>query len=143
MAKRGAGNPLLYIALPSGQQGGRRSGRTLLIGSWNARGCRTCETKGSEIGSVMLEQNLVVLALSETKVKGKGARIFRSVVGRVSGVVKGNAREGVALHLSKRWLEGVVEYSEVSAWLMWVKAMFGGEFWVFVSAYGPWSERSD
>ena len=40
-------------------------------------------------------------------------------------------------------LEGVVEYGEVSARLMWVKVKFGGEFWVFVSAYGPGSERSE
>ena len=39
---------------------------TLLIGSGNVRGCSPCETKRSEIGSVML----IVFALSETKVKG-------------------------------------------------------------------------
>ena len=50
--------------------------------------------------------------------KGKGECIFGSVVGRVSGVVEGRAREGVVLLLSKRMLEGVVEYREVSARLM-------------------------
>ena len=88
-------------------------GTTLLIGSWNERGCSTCETKRSEIGSVMLERKLEVLALSETKVKGKGERIFGSVVGRESGVVNGHAREGVALLLSKRVLEGAIEYSRM------------------------------
>ena len=77
------------------------------------RGCSTWETKRSEIGSVMFERKLRVLALSETKVKGKGEQIFESVVGRVSGVVNGHAREGVALLLSKLVLEGVVEYREV------------------------------
>ena len=62
-------------------------------------------------------------------------------VGRVSGVVNGHAWEGVALLLSKRVLKGVVVYREVSARLMWVKVKFGGEFWVFVSAYGPGSEE--
>ena len=57
------------------------------------------------------------------------------MVVKVSGVVNGHAREGVALLLSKRVLEGVVEYREVSDRLMWVKVKFGGEFWVFVSAY--------
>ena len=45
---------------------------------------------------------MVVLALIETKVKGKRELILRSVVGRVSGVVIVHAREGIALLLSKR-----------------------------------------
>ena len=51
------------------------------------RGCSTCETKRNKIDGVMLERKLDVLALCETKVEGKGECIFRSVVGRVSGVV--------------------------------------------------------
>ena len=81
--------------------------------------------------------NGVRLAVSETKVKGKGERIFGSLVGRLSGVVNGHARKVVALLLNKRVLEGVVEYREVSARLMWVKVKFGGELWVFVRAYCP------
>ena len=60
--------------------------------------------------------------------KGKGERIFGSVVGRVSGVVNGHAKEGVAFLLSKRVLEGVVEYKEVSARPICVKVKFGEEF---------------
>ena len=40
------------------------------------------------------------------------------MVRRMSGVVKGPAREGVALLLSKRELEGVVEYRDVSTRVM-------------------------
>ena len=47
------------------------------------------------------------------------------------------------LLLSKRVLERIVEYKEVSERLMWVKIMVGGLFWVFISAYGPGSERSE
>ena len=87
----------------------------------------------------MLERKLQVLAFIETKMKGKECN-FESVVGRVSGVVNGRAREGVALLLGKRVQEGVVEYRELSDRLMWVKVKFGREFWVFVRAYGPGSE---
>ena len=38
-----------------------------------------------------------VLALCETKMKGKGEVAFGEVTGRVSGVERGRAREGVAL----------------------------------------------
>ena len=91
----------------------------------------------------MFERKLNVLALSETKVKGNGKRIFGSVVGRVSGVVNEHCRERVALLLTKRVLEGFVDYREVSARLMWVNVKFGEEFLVFVRAYGPGSEKSE
>ena len=38
-------------------------------------------------------------AISETKLKGRGAVMFGEVVGRMSGVEEGRAREGVALLL--------------------------------------------
>ena len=70
-----------------------------------------------------------MLASSKTKVQGKGECLLGSVVGRVSRVVNGRAREGVALLLSKRVLDGVVEYREVSTRLMLVQAKFGGDVW--------------
>ena len=111
----GAGNPLLCIAPPSRQQDRIGRGRqtpdaALLIGSGNVRLCSTCETKRSEIGSVTLERKLTVLALSETKVKGKGECKFGSAVRRVSGVVNGRARKDVVSHLSNQVLDGVVKY---------------------------------
>ena len=59
-------------------------------------------------------------ALIETKLKGKGEVIFGEVVGGVSGVAVGSAREGVALLLSGRLMRCVVEWKEVSSRLMWV-----------------------
>ena len=55
-------------------------------------------------------------ALSETKLKVKG-----EVVGWVSGVAGGRAREGVALLLSEWLMRCVVEWKEVSSMLMWVR----------------------
>ena len=43
------------------------------------------------------------------------------MVGRVYGEVNERARDGVALLLSKRVLEGELEYREISARLMLVK----------------------
>ena len=60
--------------------------------------CSTNEVKKGEIGKMFLRRRYDVCALSETKLKGKG-----EVVGRVSGVAGGRAREGVALLLSG-WL---------------------------------------
>ena len=62
------------------------------------RGCRTNEVKKGEIGKMFLRRRLDVCALSETKLKGKC-----EVVGWVSGVAGGRAREEVSLLLSG-WL---------------------------------------
>ena len=86
---------------------------------------------------------LDVLALSETKMKGKGEREFGEVTGRVSRVESGRAKEGVALLLSEGMLRKVVEWKEVSSRLMWVRVRLGKECWAFVSAYGPGSEKSE
>ena len=59
------------------------------------RGCSTNEAKKGEIGKMFLWWRFDVCALSEPKLNGKG-----EVVGRVSGVAVGRAREGVALLLS-------------------------------------------
>ena len=68
-----------------------------------------------------------VLALCETKMKGKGEVAFGEVTGRVSGVERGRAREGVALLLSE-WMENkVVEWKEMSSRLMWVRVRMGRE----------------
>ena len=84
-----------------------------------------------------------VLALCEMKMKGKGEVAFGEVTGRVSGVERGRAREGVALLLSEQMVNKVVEWKEVSSRLMWVRVRMGRECWAFVSAYGPGCERSE
>ena len=74
-----------------------------------------------------------VLALCETKMKGKGEVAFGEVTGRMSGVERGRAREGVALLLSEWMGNKVVEWKEVSSRLMWVRVRMGRECWAFVS----------
>ena len=61
------------------------------------RGCSTNEANKGEIGKMFLRRRFDVCALNETKLKGKGEVMFGEVVGWVSGVAVGRAREGVAL----------------------------------------------
>ena len=84
-----------------------------------------------------------VLALCETKMKGTGEVAFGEVIGRISGVKDGHAREGVGLILSEWMKELVVEWKEVSSRLLWVRIRLGRECWAFISAYGPGCERSE
>ena len=79
-------------------------------------GCSTNELKKGEISKMFVRRRFDVCALSETKLKGNG-----EVVGRVSGVAGGRAKEGVALLLSG-WLRlCVVELKELSSRLMSVR----------------------
>ena len=92
--------------------------QSLNIGVFNVRGCSTNEAKKGEFCKIFLRRRFDVCALSETKLKGKGEVMFVEVVGRVSGVAVGRAREGVALLLSGRLMRCVVQWKEVSSRLM-------------------------
>ena len=65
--------------------------------------------KKREIGKMSLRRMFDVCALSDTRLKGKGEVMFGEVVGRVSGVEGGRAREWVALLLSGWLMRCVVE----------------------------------
>ena len=103
--------------------------------------CSTSVGKRCEIGELFERRKLDVLALSETKMKGQGESMFGNVKGRISGIVNGRAKEGVALLLSDRMNECVTEWKEVSSRVMWVKNKWESEVWVFVSVYGPGKEH--
>ena len=70
-----------------------------VVGCLHVRGCSTIESKRCEIGCMFGRRGMDVLALCETKMKGKEVA-FGEVTGRVSGVERGKEREGVALLLS-------------------------------------------
>ena len=89
------------------------------MGSSNVRGCSTIESKRCKIGCMFGRTGMDVLAVCETKMKGKGEVAFGEVTGRVSGVERGRAREGVALLLSEWMVNKVVEWKEVSSRLVW------------------------
>ena len=126
-----------------GVAGRLTSPRTLVVGWLNVRGFSTVESKRCEIGCMFGRRGMDVLALCETKMKGKGEVAFGEVTGRVSGVERGRAREGVALLLSEWMVNKVVEWKEVSSRLMWVRVRMGRECWAFVSVYGLGCERSE
>ena len=119
------------------------SPQTLAVGSLNVRGCSTIESKRCEIGCMFGRWGTDVLALCETKMKGKGEVAFGEVTGRVSGVERGRAREGVALLLSEWMVTKVVEWKEVSSRLMWLRVRMGRECWTFVGVYGLGCETSE
>ena len=74
-------------------------------------------------------------ALSDTKLKGKGEVMFGEVVGRVSGVAGGRAREAVPLLLSGWLMRCAVEWKEVSSRLMWVRVKVERELGVYIGIW--------
>ena len=65
------------------------------------------------------------------------------MLGRVTGGDGGRGREGVGMLLSDVMKKNVKEWCEVSSRIMWLKVQLVVEKWVFVSTYGPESEKSD
>ena len=84
-----------------------------------------------------------VMALSETKMKGREEVMFGNASGRISGKLNGRAKEGVAIIVKEELKEYVREWKEISSRLMWVRMRFGADSWAFVSAYGPGSEQPE
>ena len=58
--------------------------------------------------------------------------MFGEVVGRMSGVTGGRAKEGVALLLSEWLMRCAVEWKEVSSRLMWVTVKIERELGVYI-----------
>ncbi len=85
-----------------------------ISGSLNVHGCSMNEDKREEIGR-LFEKRLDVLALSETKMKGKGETVFVNVCGRRLGVKRGRAKEGVTLLVSPEVQNNMIEWKEVSS----------------------------
>ena len=52
------------------------------MGSFNVRGCSTIESKRCEVGCMFGRRGMDVLALCETKMKGKGEVAFGEVTGK-------------------------------------------------------------
>ncbi len=132
--KQGGGirDPLLCESKPKKSQviGGARTpspkslteaSETLKIGELNVCGCSTSESERMEIGDLFKMRRMDILALNETKMKGRGEVMFGCVKGIKSGVVGDRAREGVALFVSEKVNKWVVEWKEVSSRIMWVK----------------------
>ena len=61
----------------------------------------------------------------------------------MSGVGRGRVREGVAQLLSMWLLPCILEWKEVSSRFMWAKVKIERQSWVFISANGPSSEKSE
>ena len=103
----------------------------------NVRGCNS-ECKRREMGRMMNECKLDILAVSETKMKGKGEWELIGRKGYKSGGDR--ARGGVAVVLHDEMWDCVVEHKEINERMMYIKMKMGNEKLVLVNVYAPQSQ---
>ena len=97
------------------------------------------DEKKCQIIDLFKERKLDVLALSETKVKGKGEQIWEGQRVIVSGVAERcRAREGVGIILTGRLWGKVKDFKCVSPRIVWVRLNIRGRKVVIVSVYWWW-----
>ena len=75
----------------------------LRVAGFNIRGVNDVG-KREEVGTMCRERNIDILALTETKLKGRGEKKFGDFTGMYSGVnERVRAREGVAILMKDEW----------------------------------------
>src|ERR1700755_1264346 len=118
----------------SGRNGGSE---VLKVGTLNVRGVNK-EEKREEVGVVMDQRRLDILALTETKLKGEGDLAFGKYKGMYAGVnERVRAREGVAIVMRDEWWRCVKGRGRIRARIVWVRLRLRREYWVFICAYAP------
>ena len=115
------------------------------VGSWNVNGVNE-EQKRREIVNEFNESGMDVLGLQETHLLGEGVdgrdSRWEGLKGwacwsGMSDGYKGKKKMGVALLMSERMSETVVECKSVNARICWVLCKVGINKIAFVSAYAP------
>ena len=107
------------------------------LGTWNVRGINGT-TKREQVVDVFRERKFELLALTETKLKGKG-EVSWSGINVIFGCVQEieRAKEGMAVLLNDVWHRAVVKYRCVSPRILWIKLNFSRVKVCVVVGYGP------
>ena len=94
------------------------------LGTWNVRGINDT-TKREEVVNIFKKGKSELLALTETKLKGKGEALWSEVNVIFVGVQEmERTREMVAILLNDVWHSAVVKYGCVGSRIFWIKFMF-------------------
>ena len=87
---------------------------------------------------VFREGKFESLALTETKLKGKGELSWCGVNDIIAGVEEmERTREGVAILLKGVWCSAVVDFGSVSSRILWIELKFSGVKVCMVVGYSP------
>ena len=107
------------------------------MGTWNVRGINV-EEKRREVMDVFRKGKFDLLAVTETKMKGKGEIKWCDVKCVRAGVEENErGREGVAILMSDLWYKAMVDFVCVSPRILMVKFKFEKVKVCVVVTYGP------
>ena len=112
----------------------RRNGDWVRFGAWNVRSIRGRE---DELFEEMERYRLEVLGVSESKLKGSGAKAAGEGMCVFSGVQEGRAKAGVAVLLSKRMSACLREWKCVSERIVRVRLRIEGVWVSVIQVYAP------
>ena len=112
----------------------RRNGDWVRFGAWNVRSIRGRE---DELFEEMESYRLEVLGVSESKLKGSGAKAAGEGMCVFSGVQEGQAKAGVAVLLSKRMSACLREWKCVSERIVRVRLRIEGVWVSVIQVYAP------
>ena len=109
------------------------------FGAWNVRLLRGRE---EELVKVMVKYRLEVLGVSETTLKGNGARGVGEGMCVVSGVQEGRAKAGVAVFLSKMG-KSLREWKCVSERIVKIRLRIEGVWVSVIQVYAPTGDSKE
>ena len=110
------------------------------FGAWNVRSLRGRE---EELVEEMIKYRLKVLGVSETKLKGNGARAVGEGMCVFSGVQEGRAKAGVAVFLSKKMGKCLREWKCVSERIVKIRLRVEGVWVSVVQVYAPTEDSKE
>ena len=110
------------------------------FGAWNVRSLRGRE---EELVEEMVKYRLEVLEVSETKLKGNGARAVCKGMCVFSGVQEGRAKAGEAVFLSKKMVKCLREWKCVSERMVKIRLRIEGVWVSVIQVYAPTEDSKE
>jgi len=109
--------------------------RTMNFGTWNIKGLRT---KQKEVIDEVKRFQMDIVALTETKKKGKGSELIDEYIHLYSGVNKGSrAKAGVSLLIKKNLSKNIKDWKAINERIITVELLIKGYEIVIIGVYAP------
>lgn len=105
------------------------------LATWNIQGLNT---KYNEVLKEVIQKDLDVIVLTETKRKGRGQEISGGYIHFWSGVEKSErAKGGVSIMIKKKWKSSIKQLEEVDERFIIMELMMYGKEIVLIGTYAP------
>ena len=105
------------------------------LATWNIQGLNT---KYNEVLIEVIQKDLDVIVLTETKRKGRGQEISGGYIHFWSGVEKSErAKGGVSIMIKKKWKSSIKQLEEVDERFIIKELMMYGKEIVLIGTYAP------